>query len=73
MKEETLIFDNLKWLTNEEAAQYLRISPNAFRVKRSKCKELIQSYRLGNRLRFKRDDLDLLIESSLLKGEQNEL
>jgi excisionase family DNA binding protein len=67
MKENRTIFDNLIWLTNEEAARYLRISPNAFRIMRSRSKEIIQEYRLGNRLRFKKSDLDTLIESSLSK------
>lgn len=64
MKQDKTIFDNLIWLTNAEASEYLRISPNAFRVMRSKAKGIIQEYRLGNRLRFKRNDLDLLIETS---------
>jgi predicted DNA-binding protein (MmcQ/YjbR family) len=61
------LFDNQIWLTNTEAADYLRISPNALNVLRSKNKGIVPTYHIGNRLRFKRSDLDLLLESSLNK------
>lgn len=69
--QKNVLFDNLIWLTNDEAASYLRITPNAFRVLRSKNKGIIPTYRIGNRLRFKRSDLDLFLESSLNKRRSN--
>jgi excisionase family DNA binding protein len=67
MKETPEFFDNQIWLTNKEAAKYLGITPNAFNIMRCRQSELLPKYRLGKRLRFKRKDLELLIESSASK------
>lgn len=55
------LFDNSQWLKTEEAAAYLSTTPAQIRnwVYQGK----IKSYKLlGNRLRFKLSDLDLLME-----------
>jgi excisionase family DNA binding protein len=52
------------WLTTKEAAQYLRISQNNLRVKVHRGDVAI-SGRLGNRLRFRRSELDKLLEGNL--------
>jgi excisionase family DNA binding protein len=44
-----------EWLTTEEAASYLSITPNALRIKVHRFQ--IPAYRFGNRrLRFRRED-----------------
>jgi excisionase family DNA binding protein len=52
------------WLTTKEAAQHLRISENNLRVKVHRGDVHI-SGRLGNRLRFRKSELDKLLEGSL--------
>ncbi len=64
--EDISFFDNLTWMTTSEAAQYLRISPGALRV--MVCRRKILSRRLGSRLRFKKSELDRLLDSSNLGG-----
>lgn len=56
--------ETIEWMTTKEAAQYLRISPNALRI--LVCKRRIASYKLGASLRFKLDDLQ-----SLIKPQEN--
>lgn len=56
------LFNNLIWLTTNEAAEYLRITPNNLRV--MIFRGLLKPYKLNNRHRFKREELDSLIESS---------
>lgn len=60
------LFDNLIWLNTKEAAEFLRISPNSLRI--MVCRGEIPSYRLGKRLRFKKSELDKLLESSKIEG-----
>ena len=62
MVNNNLIFKNLIWMNSKEAAEYLRISVANLRVKVSRG-EIPVSGRLGHRLRFKRDDLDKLLET----------
>lgn len=50
------LFDNRIWLDTTEAAEFLRISVNALRI-RIWRKQII-AHKFGNRLRFKRSDLD---------------
>ena len=64
MKDSTTFFDNQIWLTTNEAAEYLRLTPNAFRIMRCRRNLTLPEYYLGNRLRFKRKDLDMLIQIS---------
>jgi excisionase family DNA binding protein len=57
------IFENLIWLTSNEAAEYLRLpSVGALRV--LVCKRRIPFHKLGRSLRFKRAELDRLLEVS---------
>ena len=55
-------FENLIWMTSKEAAEYLRISENNLRVKISRG-EIPVNGRLGRSLRFRRDELDKLLET----------
>ena len=52
------------WLTTKEAAQYLRISENNLRVKVHRG-EIQISGKLGSRLRFRKSELDKLLEGSV--------
>ena len=59
------LFENLIWLNTKEASTYLRLSPNGLRSMVSRGQ--IVAYKLGNRLRFKRSELNQLLESSTTK------
>lgn len=56
-------FNNLIWLDSKEAATYLRISVDNLRLKVHRG-QLKPRY-LNSRLRFKRSELDDLLESSI--------
>ena len=57
------LFENLTWLTANEAAEYLRLpSVGALRV--LVCRRGIPFHKLGRRLRFKKVDLDRVLETS---------
>ena len=56
------LFENLIWLSTEEAARLLRRSSHALRQLVYKGK--IRSRKFGGRLYFKRSELDELIETS---------
>ncbi len=60
------IFENLVWMTSEEAARYLRISVGALRT--AVCRGDVRFRKWRRRLYFKRIELDLLLESSYGKG-----
>ncbi|MBI2712601.1 MAG: helix-turn-helix domain-containing protein [Bdellovibrio sp.] len=60
------IFDNLIWMTSEEAAQYLRMSVGALRTAVSRGDLRFRKWR--RRLYFKKAELDLLLEGSFKKG-----
>ena len=61
------LFENLTWLTANEAAEYLRLpSVGMFRV--LVCKRQIPLHKLGRRLRFRKIELDRLIETSRNRG-----
>ncbi len=57
-----LIFENLIWLSTEEAARLLRRSSHALRQLVYKGK--IRARKYGGRLYFKRSELNELIETS---------
>lgn len=59
-------FENLIWLTTEEAARYLRKSSNAIRI--LVYKKILRARKFQRRLYFKKDELDALIETSQIKG-----
>ena len=61
-----LIFDNLIWLTTREAAVYLRKSVNAIHTLVSRRQ--LKARKFSNRLYFKKDELDYIIETSYLRG-----
>lgn len=56
-------FDRLTWMNIHEAAFYLRKTPNALRLMVSKG--YIKPRKLGNRLYFRKIEIDRLLESSL--------
>ena len=62
------MFYNLKWLNVKEASKYLRVSPESLR--RRVQRRQIKFYRLGQQLRFKKSDLDDLLESNSNKDFQ---
>jgi excisionase family DNA binding protein len=47
--------ENEQWLNTDEAATYLRVSPNALRILVHRAK--VKSFKFGSRLRFKLSDL----------------
>ncbi len=55
--------NKLTWMTTQEAAIYLRVTVNNLKV--MICRGIVKPYKLNNRNRFRRDDLDYLIKSSL--------
>ncbi len=56
------LFDKLKWITTKEAAQYLRVSVGQLR--NMVWRGQVVSYRVNNRLRFLRSDLDKIVKPS---------
>lgn len=56
------IFDKLKWMTSKEAAFYLRVSVGQLR--NMVWRGQVRSYRVKNRLRFLRSDLERLLNPS---------
>lgn len=64
MESKNKIFNNQIWLNSKEAASYLRISVNNLRVKVYRGEILING-RLGRTWRFKRKELDKLLESNI--------
>ncbi|HLG18215.1 MAG TPA: helix-turn-helix domain-containing protein [Bdellovibrionota bacterium] len=61
------LFDKLKWMTTKEAAFYLRVS--AGQVRNMVWRGQVRTYRLQNRLRFLRSDLDQLLKPTFSKKE----
>lgn len=62
-KQFSSLFQNRierEWLSTEEAAHYLSISPNALRI--MVYRGQVQVYRFGRRLRFRLRDCQLLFE-----------
>ncbi|HAZ14220.1 MAG: hypothetical protein A2X86_22430 [Bdellovibrionales bacterium GWA2_49_15] len=57
-----LLFYNLKWLTTDEAAIFLRKSSHALRQMTYKGK--IRPRKFGGRLYFKKAELDQLVDAS---------
>ena len=61
-----LLFENLVWLTTEEAAQYLRKSANAIRI--LVHRRILIARKFRRRLYFSKDELNALIETSSFSG-----
>lgn len=68
--EKEMLFNNLKWLTTKEAANYLRKSEAGFRAFIHRY-DVPKQY-LGAELRFRREDLDKLLSVSPTKKERTE-
>lgn len=60
------LFDNLVWMTSEEAAKYLRKTVGALRT--AVCRGQIKARKWRRRLYFKKSELDFLLEGSQRKG-----
>lgn len=52
--------ENERWLTTDEAANYLNISSNALRILVHRAK--VTAYKLGSMLRFKKSDLFAVLQ-----------
>jgi excisionase family DNA binding protein len=65
-KLQNTLFNNLEWMDSKETAEYLRISIGSLRnlVYRGK----LPAKKLGNRLRFRKLELDLFINNSALEN-----
>lgn len=59
-----VVIENLKWLTSREAVVYLRLSSTGA-LRNMVYRRQVPFFRLGRRLRFNREALDRLLESSL--------
>jgi hypothetical protein len=67
--ESKMFFENLEvgeWLTSTEAARFLRISPNALRIK--VCRGEVKFQKLGSRLRFCVHELKRLLHKGAKYG-----
>lgn len=61
-QNSALFFEKLKWITTKEAAEYLRLSVG--QIRNMVWRGQFTSYRLNNRLRFLKSDLDKIMKSS---------
>tara|TARA_Y100000590_G_C15544660_1_gene948389 strand:+ start:546 stop:824 length:279 start_codon:yes stop_codon:yes gene_type:complete len=66
MCDSGLLFENLIWMTTEDAAKYLRKTVNAIRI--MVHRRVLRARKFRNRLYFRREELDELLESSFLQG-----
>lgn len=60
---DSLFFDKRierEWLNTKEAALFLSITPNALRI--MVCRDQVQVYKFGRRLRFRLSDCRALIQ-----------
>ena len=62
LNDSTSFFDNLIWLTTDDAARFLRKSTHALRQMTYKGK--IRARKFGGRLYFKKSELDQLLDTS---------
>lgn len=64
---DNVFFDNLVWLTTEEARIYLRLSSKEA-LRQLVYRGVVRTpYKLGRNNRFKRSDLDSFLETSRLR------
>ena len=61
-RERKVSFEDVRWMTTSEAAQYLRISNSS--IKTMVYRGQIRVHKLGRRNRFLREELDRLITPS---------
>ncbi len=66
MSERKVTIEKLKWLTTKEAAEYLRITIGS--MKNLVYRDKVHPRKLGRLNRFKRDDLDRMLEASIKGG-----
>ncbi len=66
MSERKVTIEKLKWLTTKEAAEYLRITIGS--MKNLVYRDKVRPRKLGRLNRFKRDDLDRMLEASIKGG-----
>lgn len=64
--QSSVLFENLIWMTSDEAASYIRKSTGALRT--AVCRGQIKAKKFHRRLYFKKKDLDYLLESSQTIG-----
>lgn len=60
--QSALFFENMKWMTSNEAARYLRVS--VAQLRNMVYRGQIRSYKLQRNLRFLRSDLDRVLKPS---------
>jgi len=63
-----MIFDNLIWLTTDEAAVYIRKSVNALRI--DVHKGHIHARKFKRRLYFRKSELDQILDTSSLQARR---
>lgn len=51
--------DEVRWLNTKEAAEFLRLTPNALRILVHRAQ--VRYFKFGRRLRFRKEDLGSLI------------
>jgi excisionase family DNA binding protein len=51
--------ENTRWLNTKEAAEFLRLTPNALRILVHRAQ--VKYFKFGRRLRFRQSDLQLLL------------
>jgi excisionase family DNA binding protein len=56
------LFDNSTWLTTKDVSEYLKVSCNQVRIMVSRGS--LKAYKLLNRNRYRREDVEKLITSS---------
>ena len=61
--DELVIFDQLTWLSSDEAAKYLRKTKNALLI--MVCRGYVRPRKFRRRLYFRKIELDRLLESSM--------
>ena len=66
--EKTPALESMRWLTSNEAAQYLRVSVSS--LKMMVYRGQVRVKKLGRRNRFLREELDRLFTSPNLKKEK---
>lgn len=65
IRKPKISLDSVRWLTSEEAAQYLRVSISS--LKTMIYRGQVRAYKLGNRNRFLREELERLITLPVYK------
>jgi len=63
---EKLFFKNLIWMNSEEASAYLSTSVGS--IRNMVYRGQLPAKKLGNRLKFRRADLDRLLSNSFANG-----